>query len=807
MAGAEEDIKEDLQPRSLKFLLALWFAFLFYSCYKGLKYFRWPQPLTYRGLAIVVGVGVVLYLLWCVSQSAFWRRRWLVLLSGDITPPPGELESRSRQWESAGWFAFGLILLGASFAWLEWRDPYFFTQDDNLSQFLPVILQGSESLLSRGQLATYNPHQFAGAPTASIGTYALTYPGTYLSYWIARDLLSAPTATIDVFCILHFIYGYPILFALLKRIGCGSGVAVAGALAFLLQGFFLINGRSWFYMAPTALWVPVLFLLAERLRQGQASRLWPLGTGLAIGAYFHSGNVQMWIYGMALWALFLLIWLLTGRLAWRSLMPIAASLVVGLGVSLPLFVPQFIETSSAKRIIDGAAIDWTLLGLYFPWPLFKAEPAGPALFGALNRQYIGQFMYSGTLFMVAATLVVGSMIVHRWNRKTWGENAAAPLAFLAFAGALGQMGLIWFIFSKLPIFSKFAHPFKLLPLLTFLAILSGAAAIERVLRRSRRRALLETSLCLVVIALLAYHVSLPLPAAFTYGFKPFPRPLDGLKPASGAPQQRVIPLAPYRHGGEFYGRMPANNLPTVQGLYSILGYDPIVMRSEPALTMLGNLGHVETYTKRGAWMPTFWRERPLDEKERAERIAALRAYGIDTIFSFGSALRPPYAKGELTYIFYRGDQFLWQMLEAVRALPEEERTIVSNTNWGVIYRITGADPLAFLERDKPEPQKIEFHTRGADVSLIDAQAGDHLIVNIIDEPGRSFLRVYIDGQPVAHQVDSWKRVRVKLPADAKHVAVRYEPPFLKWLVVGAGFIVVGAIAGFFFGRVKSVAVS
>jgi hypothetical protein len=795
MASQVQEAHEDLQPRSLRFLAGAWLLFLLYSAYKGMKFYWWPRPLTYRGVTVVLLTGVVVYLFWRLGRDGRWKAAWLRLLQGEIAPAILVKETRQERTVSAIWFVIGLVFLGGSLGWLEYREPYFFTQDDNLSQFLPVILQGCASFFSTGELVTYNAHQFAGAPTASIGTYALTYPGTYLSYWIAREALGSPAATIDVFCILHLTYGYPVLFSLLRRMGCGPGIATAGALSFLLQGFFLINGRSWFYMAPTALWVPVLFLLAERLRQGLATRIWPLGAGLVIGAYFHSGNVQMWVYGMAIWVMLLASWMFTGKLAWRAALPIFGSLLVGLGIALPLFVPQFVETASAKRIIDGAAIDWTLAGLYLPWPLFRAETSGPALFGTENREYIGQFMYSGTTFMVIATLVGISLVVHRWTRKTWGENAYAPLAVFVFAAALGQMGLVWFVFSKLPIFSKFAHPFKCLPLLTFLAVLCGGVALERWLRTKRRRTSLEMVFSLATLGLLAYHVSLPLPSAFTYGFKPFLRPFESLRDASGPPQ-RVIALAPYRHGAAAYGRMPVNNLPTVQGLYSLIGYDPIVMRREPAISMLGKLGHVETYNSWGNWLPSQWREAPLSEEEKSQRIAALRAYGVDTVFSFGSALRPPYEKGKLTYIFYRGDQYLWQLLEAVRGLPESERKVVANTPWGVTYRITGADPLAFLERDRASPQTIRFTAQGAVVELQDAGQGDVLIVNLIDDPGNSFLRTYVDGELVSHEVDSWMRVRIPLNSGSKKIEIRYEPPFLKWLLAGVPLIGIGACLGF-----------
>ncbi len=79
----------------------------------------------------------------------------------------------------------GLAFLVCILTILERRQPFFFSQDDNLAQFLPVIVQGCHSLL-QGVFPTWNPYQLLGAPTTTVGVYSLTYPFTYASYLLSR---------------------------------------------------------------------------------------------------------------------------------------------------------------------------------------------------------------------------------------------------------------------------------------------------------------------------------------------------------------------------------------------------------------------------------------------------------------------------------------------------------------------------------------------------------------------------------------------------------------------------------------------
>ncbi|HZL87754.1 MAG TPA: hypothetical protein VFB96_05205, partial [Pirellulaceae bacterium] len=161
-----------LVTRPFRLVVAMWLLWGFYAVVK--LYHGW-QNLPANWLAWYGAILGVLYLVWKLSGEERFQQR--ILLCLEEAPASG---SRLSRVTTLAWLAAGWLLVAANLAWLEFLHPYTFTHDDNLSQFLPVIVHGARSLFDEGVLSTWNPHQFTGYPTASLGTYALTYPLTYL---------------------------------------------------------------------------------------------------------------------------------------------------------------------------------------------------------------------------------------------------------------------------------------------------------------------------------------------------------------------------------------------------------------------------------------------------------------------------------------------------------------------------------------------------------------------------------------------------------------------------------------------------
>ena len=144
--------------------------------------------------------AMLLVLAVAIGMREPFRARFLSIFG--MTEPLPTAASAQRYWNWIGW----LFLIGGFIA-LECLEPYYFTQDDALIGELPGILLGFRSLW-QGTFPDWNPYVFLGAPLATIGFWAITYPPQLVSYAIARHLLGNEFATMEVFAALHLLAGF-----------------------------------------------------------------------------------------------------------------------------------------------------------------------------------------------------------------------------------------------------------------------------------------------------------------------------------------------------------------------------------------------------------------------------------------------------------------------------------------------------------------------------------------------------------------------------------------------------------------------
>src|SRR5207248_2623522 len=105
------------------------------------------------------------------------------------------------------WDIVGLVAVVGAFAWLEFRSPYYFVQDDVLMTELPGMLLGCRGAWE-GHLPEWSPYTGLGSPLMSEAGASLTYPPLYVSYAIARNVLGDENATMEVFALLHLVAGF-----------------------------------------------------------------------------------------------------------------------------------------------------------------------------------------------------------------------------------------------------------------------------------------------------------------------------------------------------------------------------------------------------------------------------------------------------------------------------------------------------------------------------------------------------------------------------------------------------------------------
>lgn len=718
-------------------------------------------PFLAAALKAPLPYGGILWLIPLLAAAALLARRLPagkaepLLCPVEPYPPPLPGESRRQEWmPGLGGFLFVLL----SLAWLEWMQPFYFVQDDNFVQFLPVILQGCRSL-SDGVFPVWNPCQYMGAPTASLGVYALTYPLTYISFFIARALPWGENSTLEVFAFIHILLGYGAAYIAFRRAGMRPLLSALGGIAFVLSGFSLITGRSWYYFLPLLVFAPLLTLSVIHLqRGGPAGWRWMAGTGLAIGLFFHSGNAQMWAYGVMFFFLALLMLALSGALPIRRALGGIPSFLLGMAIAAPLFVPQAIRAARMDIPVPSCSGMGVveLLAMILPYPLVKASH--PVGWGNLYHQYMGQFFYSGTLFtlagLVAGFLMLGYLLAFRcqeWTRRMIRANVWILLALLSLVLCMGRDGILWELMSYLPVFNKFRLPFKFLAYANLFLCLGAGIILERLLRQSHWERKGQWAAAAIFLCLMAYHVSLAKPSFYSYQDRPYPPLPAGLQkiiaPAGGDAPGRILPLAPQRSHVQGYVMSLCHNFPSVYGVLSIDGYDPIVARS---------------------------REFPNGTRVAGDGLAgALRTWGTRWIVVHDLLLNPVFSpspgrwqtesvsEAELSYV----DQVKKHAVHRVRIPPLE------------LWELPGADPLCFYGEEKISIP-VRFDGAGATAALPGDFPGGVVTVGVLCWPE---IKAKIDGRPAFPTPDSAGRVALQAPPGPGVLRVEYCPPW------GAGF--------------------
>ena len=676
-------------------------------------------------------------------------------LEGDPTPD-------GQERNGTIWFGIGAAVFIAALAILESIQPYYFVQDDNYGQFLPVMIDGCRNLFS-GVFPEWNPYQFLGCPTASQGVYGLTYPVTWLSYAIATYLFGNELLMFEVYAALHLAAAYAVTFLLCRRLGLRPGIAVAASLSFTLSGYFLIAGRSWIYMLPVAVWTPLLVLALERLRSSPVDWKWIVGTGLVVGLFFHAGNAQMWFYALTLICLAAAVYLVTGNMTPARAARLIPALMIGAAIAAPLLIPQMMETADVARPRKfGGGITYDgLLAMVFPWPLVKA--GHPKNWGNLFIEYMGHLYYSGTVF--AAMGILGSAVfaVRRWTKNRVARNVWLLCGTLALVFSLGRVGIIWDISLYLPVLGKFKHAFKFLPFVMLFFAIGGGLMVERLLRDSRNPVRWEYGLVAVVGVLLLYHAFLARPAFYNYIDKPF-RPLlseiQELKADdAGTVAGRIATFAPVRSVNTDYTRSTHLNMASFHRVPALSGFDPLAA---------DNPAYVEA-------------TRDLNN----DPPGTYRAYGVSQLIAFRPDSIHYTASPDMQYA-----ENMYTELENALAvlLPSAHQIAVSGPVR--IWRLDGAKPMAFTLRDSSRALPLRVNGGGAVVDVASVPAGDSVVVNYLRRP---FMNGSTDGAPVNLDSDSYDRIRFAVPDGASEVAITYDPPWGKGAFLGTG-IAIAAVA-------------
>lgn len=674
---------------------------------------------------------------------------------------PGATTTADRSARRA--FLGGLAFLLLALAWLELAEPYFFCTDDALALEAPVALLMCRGVW-QGLAPEYNPYVFLGGPLQSTGGI---YPPLHFAYGIARHLLGDEFATFDVFAALHIVAGYALAYVCARRLGMTPPFAALSAVSFVLSGPVLVMGRCWSSFVVPATFIPLFALLVDRLRTGEVGWRWAVGTGLGLGLFYHSGFPQLFVLGVGIMLVHAAALAALGLVPWRRLAWLAPALCFGAAIALPVVFMQWrISRELASRDGGGDGVFANIPSMILPYPLWTGSlPNG---WGNRNLEWGGHLYFLGTVLPVAFVVAASALA---WKRFHATPGRTPPAAFarrwLALAVpavvalwlALGDAGGLWRLMGMLPMGLR-NNPFRVMPWFTFYCLLAGGMFLAAALRRKREARIATLALGLLCVA---WHIPHTRIAFYSYGFRPYPGLPDDLaallRPAGGPPRERVFPITIWRSDDPSYPLALPHNIPCVEEIPSLLGYNPLV-------------AHLKRY------------ERCL-ERIRRDPAAGLAAYGCGKVLLHRTMTGGYQARSANRFerIAPLGDLLTRVPEDSYRLEPLGE-----TGNFVTVVTLPAAAPLAFATSSPREPLALSMSVQGLDIALEPGPARQ-VVLNFLHYPD---MRASADGAPLPVAEDDWGRMVVDVPANTRRLTLRYVPPWGVGCALAIPLVVAGA---------------
>lgn len=711
-----------------------------------------PMPLLFKTVVLVCYVTALVLVLRKDIQL-----HWL-------TAPlaPLSVSYRARLF----WPVAGLFLLGGMLTFLEWRQPFYFTQDDNHVQFLPVITRGLHDLLAYGIFPTWNGFQLFGIATASVGVYGFTYPVIYVAYGIARWLLGNELLLIEVYATLHLAVGYGLTYGLLRRGDIRPSIASIGALCCILSGFNLMIGRCWYFALPLTVLLPVLLMSLQELQKHAClNRRWTCITALTSGIVFHAGQTQLWLYAMLFWGLAALwITLFSPKNRVAMLASIIAAGLFSLAIAMPLLYTQLLEFIDLpnQRINDGIGVG--LNNVLLPLPLEQS----PHPSWGIQQDFMGGMYFFGAIFFIAWLLRTTLELAHVSKNPTASRHIAPTFIYsavtvVALWWSFGKEGLLWTWIAHIPPFNGANSPFKLLPIIIIFSTVAGATFVERILRTYPLPRITAPTLALCGVILLTINATAakwPWIYLSDTPYPPLPESLKILQTTEdfSADTARILSYTQWRSHLPNYVHTLAQNYPSYYRIIAAHGYDK-------------NTAYSAENEKSNAY-----RQNNLKQY--------IEAYGIRAAI-IGGIPDSDLWKGERHPFVVRQNE---REVKVVASLPHQTVDINGRDHL-YMFTLPATKPLVYTEHTN-QVTALPFRIRPNGLEIKPPnETSDEITVNFLFR--NWFVAWNEKNEQLAVSKDKFERIVIKTTAKSGMIRLIYQPPWHYGFFLG---LMLGVIA-------------
>ncbi len=384
------------------------------------------------------------------------------------------LSQKEFDTNNIAWFR-NILFFIILFSILLLINPYYFLRDCNYAQFSPVINFSLDGFYTTGSFPTYNPYQFAGVPTLPQSIYALYYPVTHLAYLIAKYIIGNGIYFTTVFIGIHLFVGYIFCIKLLQKVKVNNNLSALLSLSFVFSGAILKMTTTWYYAAPSIAYVPLISFCIWQYYL-TSNKKFAYFLSLAFVLFFYSGNVQYATYTFCFVVLF---WLIVQSFSAKSFLQLFILGIIILFFYLPQLIISVPIVNQVSRIADSSlnsfkdALDFSIPFVSQINKLFHYNQI------ILEEDQVN-VNFNAISSMVVFMFLLFSFVFYRKIKLAKPILAISILLLIAILFSFGKAGVLWIFFSKLPLFSKFQHPFKFYFFINFFVLILSSIILQKI---------------------------------------------------------------------------------------------------------------------------------------------------------------------------------------------------------------------------------------------------------------------------------------------------------------------------------------
>jgi len=156
---------------------------------------------------------------------------------------------------------FFIVLFGALF-WgaLEYVDQKYFFYDDNINFFISSLKYIWVSLFEHHQIPTYNFYQHGGEKFIGQSLTGFFNPFAYLSSALSFLFVQNISWSFEILMLFYIIATGVFMYLVLRFFHVRHLLCVLGALLWMTSPFFILVSKSWFPVANTIPFLPLVLL-------------------------------------------------------------------------------------------------------------------------------------------------------------------------------------------------------------------------------------------------------------------------------------------------------------------------------------------------------------------------------------------------------------------------------------------------------------------------------------------------------------------------------------------------------------------